>query len=119
MCEEDYGTRLSVIEERMRTDEIALEVRTKYLEGRLENLNGEAGRLKTAADLSVTREKFDDFVNTSRMQFDAYKSSQAAADKVYRDEVEKRLGAINVKLATWGGALLVAVAVVQYLLRKA
>jgi hypothetical protein len=115
---DDLNIRVSVLEERSRADTTALDVRTAYLEKRLADLNGEAGRLKTAADLSVTREKFDDYVNTQRLQFDAYKASQMAAFKAYSDEVEKRLGAINVKLATWGGALVVAVAVIQFVLRK-
>lgn len=108
MAKQSHAVRLAVLEERWRRERDALKVRTKYLEGRLTALNGEAGRLKTAADLSVTREKFDDFVNTTRLAFDVYKA-----------EVEKRLSAINVKLATWGGALVVAVAVIQFILRKA
>lgn len=106
--ERSLDVRVSVLEERLRTDAIALKVRTDYLEGRLASLNGEASRLKAAAEMSVTREKFDDFVETTRLAFDVYKA-----------EVEQRLSAINVKLATWGGALIVAVAVIQYILRKA
>jgi hypothetical protein len=110
--------RLAVLEERSRSDRIALKVRTKYLEKRLLDLNGEAGRLKTAADLSVTREKFDDYEKSQRIQFEAYKASQTAAFKSYADDMEKRLASINIKLATWGGALVVAVAVLQFVLRK-
>lgn len=116
-AEHDHEVRLAVLEERTRSDKIALDVRTEYLEKRLLDLNGEAGRLKTAADMSVTREKFDDYVNSQRLQFDAYKAAQQAAFKSYSEEVEKRLASINIKMATWGGALIAAGAVVQYLLR--
>jgi hypothetical protein len=103
----DHAIRLAVLEERSRGDRRSLRVRTKYLEWRLKNLNGEAARLKAAAELSVTREKFDDFVDTQRLAFDVYKS-----------DMEKRMSAINIKLASWGGALIVVVAVVQYALRQ-
>ncbi len=103
----DHAIRLAVLEERSRGERTARKVSTKYVEWRLKSLNGEATRLKTAADLSVTREKFDDFVNAQRLAFDVYKA-----------DMEKRLSAINVKLATWGGALLAAGALVQFLLRK-
>jgi len=108
MGKKSYDVRLAVLEERWRGERAALKVRTKYLEWRLENLNGEAARLKTAADQSVTREKFDDFVETQRLAFDVYKA-----------DMEKRLTSVNMKLATWGGALIAAGAVVQFLLRHA
>lgn len=107
MAKKSHDVRLAVLEERWRRERIALKVRTKYLEWRLDNLNGEASRLKTAADLSVTREKFDDFVNTQRLAFDVYKA-----------DMEKRLTAVNMKLATWGGALIAVGAIVQYIVRK-
>ena len=118
MGKQPHAVRLAVLEERWQGERAALEVRTKYVEWRLENLNGEAARLKTAADLSVTREKFDDYVNTTRLAFDAFKASQDAAFKAYSADMEKRMGAINVKLATWGGALIAAGAIVQYVLKN-
>ena len=107
MSKKSHAIRLAVLEERWRCERAAQKVRTQYLEWRLENLNGEAARLKSAADLSVTREKFDDFVETTRL-----------ANDVYKAEMEKRMGAVNVKLATWGGALIAAGAAVQFLLKN-
>jgi hypothetical protein len=116
--EQDFAVRLAVLEARWDSDKTALDVRTAYLEKRLADLNGEAGRLKSQAEASVSREKFDDFVNSSRQSLEAYRNAQAAAFKAYADDIEKRMSAINVKLATWGGGLIAAGAIVQYLLRK-
>lgn len=112
----DYGERLAVLECQNKADQTALRARTKYLEWRLEMLNGEAGRLKAAAETSVTREKFDDYINTQRLKEEARQNSQEAAFKAYSNKIEERLASINVKLATWGGALIVVIAVIQYLI---
>lgn len=113
----DHEVRLAVLEERWRCERRALKVRTTYLERRLADLNGEAGRLKQITENSVSSEKFNDYVNSQRDRQDAAEKAARDQFSAYVETQAKALAAINVKLATWGGALIAAGAIVQYLLR--
>lgn len=123
------ATRVAVLEERARKDDQALDVRTSYLERRLTDLNGEAGRLKVILDNSVPLSTFNAYVNSerdkadaqeksTRESFDEYQRTQAMAFKLYADEMSRWRASINVRLATWAGALAVVVAILQYIFQK-
>jgi hypothetical protein len=147
----DYGVRIAVLEERWKGRRLYdKEYRRnlaqrdkdyrKYIERRLDDLNGEAGRLKTILDNSVPLTTFNNYVNTqrdradeaarsNREHFDAYAASQSArqeeyqrtqanAFKVYVDEMAKWRSSINVRLATWIGGAIVALTVLELVLRQ-
>jgi hypothetical protein len=110
-----------------------------YAEDRWTALNGEAGRLKVILDTSVASERFnayvstqqekqeaaekasraffDAYVTTTRSEFRAYTESQARAFQTYSEDISKRLAALNIRIATWSGALAVLVIVVQLWIR--
>lgn len=121
--------RVAVLEERMRKDDQALYVRTDYLEKRLTDLNGEAGRLKLILDNSVPLSTFNQYVaaerdksdakeKAQREKFEEYQRTQDSAFKLYADEMSRWRASINVRLATWAGGLAVIVAVFQYFFNK-
>lgn len=112
-----HEVRLAVLEERFRGDDKEWEVFKKYAEGRWDNLNGEAGRLKTILDTSVSREKFDDYEKAQRAAQEEYRRTQAAAFAKYSDEVGTKLAMINKQIARWSGGIAAVVIVLQLWLK--
>jgi hypothetical protein len=117
-CEpKDIGVRLAVIEERLRGDDKEWEVFKKYAERRWDDLNGEAGRLKTILDTSVSREKFEDYKESQGKALEEYRSAQNTASAKYQDEVGLKLASINKQIARWSGAIAVVVIILQLWLK--
>jgi hypothetical protein len=136
----DYGVRIAVLEERWRGAAVRDDDFRYYAEKRWNDLNGEAGRLKTVLDNSVPlttftnyvntqrdkadasehaqREHFDAYVNSQTLKQDEYHRTQSAAFKTYADEMARWRSSINVRLAGWAGALTVVLAVLEFLLRR-
>jgi hypothetical protein len=108
-----HEVRLAVIEERLRGDDKEWEVFKKYAEGRWENLNGEAGRLKAILDSSVTREKFEDYRDSQRKALEEYREAQTLAFNKYADEVGTKLASINKQIARWSGGIAAIVIVIE------
>lgn len=101
--------RLSVIEERLRGDDKEWEVFKRYAEKRWDDLNGEAGRLKTILEASVPRETFDTYKDTQRVGLEQYRNMQAEAFNKYAGEVGLKLEAVNKQLNRWGGGITVLI----------
>lgn len=112
-----HEVRLAVLEERFRGDDKEWEVFKKYAEGRWDNLNGEAGRLKTILDTSVSREKFEDYKDTQRRALEEYRDAQTLAFNKYADEVGTKLAMINKQIARWSGGIAAVVVVLQLWLK--
>lgn len=113
-CEpKDIEIRLAVIEERLRGDDKEWEVFKRYAERRWDDLNGEAGRLKTILDTSVSREKFEDYKESQSKALEEYRSAQNMASAKYQDEVGLKLASINKQIARWSGAIAVILIVLQ------
>jgi hypothetical protein len=117
-CEpKDIEIRLAVIEERLRGDDKEWEVFKRYAERRWDDLNGEAGRLKTILDTSVSREKFEDYKESQSKALEEYRSAQNMASAKYQDEVGLKLASINKQIARWSGAIAVVVIILQLWLK--
>jgi hypothetical protein len=113
-CEpKDIEIRLAVIEERLRGDDKEWEVFKRYAERRWDDLNGEAGRLKTILDTSVSREKFEDYKESQSKALEEYRSAQNMASAKYQDEVGLKLASINKQIARWSGAIAAVLIVLQ------
>lgn len=64
---ESIKVRVARLEERERAGRMALQLNAREMKRRLKALNGEAARIKLAADSSVSREKFDDYVRAQAL----------------------------------------------------
>jgi hypothetical protein len=111
--ERDLHVRLAVIEERLRGDDKEWLVFKDYAEGRWEVLNGEAGRLKTILENSVSREKFEDYKESQRKALEEYRTSQTLAFNKYAEEVGSKLASINKQIARWSGGIAAVVVILQ------
>lgn len=84
-----------LVEAHWKSDDERWETFTNYIEKRLSDLNGEAGRLKVILDNSVASEKFSDYVTsqqdkqqqaerTQRLTFEEYQRTQATKHEEYQ-----------------------------------
>jgi multidrug resistance efflux pump len=126
--EHNYGVRIAVLEERWKgsrrqekSNRRAISQRDKdyrkYIEGRLKALNGEAARLKTILESSVSREKFEDYEESQRKAQEEYRRTQSAAFSKYADEVGQKLANINKQIARWSGGIAAVVVILQLWLK--